>query len=485
MPLILLLTGPAFAARVYWTTPPTAADLAATERALPGASAATFAELGGLAPLAEVEGGALGALRSELDATRPLVDQFDGELEIMARLAKATADVGLLRTEADRKLLFDALAFEGYAVHRYFQDRLGTEAAAAAFRVGTGSAAQVRPWLDAAALLDAPPLSPELVPDQAERLAYDDVQAYTRVMPSVTFTVGALAAGAEVYVDGTRVETAGARVLAVPGRHYVHVQVGDTVLFHAARPFDAGTTFAVQAPYGPTEQAELTELVGRGTDGWPVPGAVRAVALAVGEPVYVGVSAGGSKDPFLVRLDSPTATRVAIPKGERARSSAAPADAGVFGRVAAGAGWASTGDWFLQNVADGAPHDASTVNGAAPAVSGLVGYRRGLFVVGAGLDALLTTGAFHSLPSGDGDLRVWTYPHLAVGIPWVQATVGFQAPWYVGLGGQAEVPVWGPLAVFAKGTVGVPVPISRTEGPTFEPLPAYDAWGGVAVRFGP
>jgi hypothetical protein len=157
---------------------------------------------------------------------------------------------------------------------------------------------------------------------------------------------------------------------------------------------------------------------------------------------------------------------------------------GLYAEAGAGVGWASTGDWFLQNAAAGAPYERSTVNAVTPAVAVHLGYRRGLLVVGVGGDLVVTPGAWHSLPTGDKHLQAWAGGYGYVGVPWVQATIGLEAPWYLALGGQADIPLAGPLGLYARATYGYGLPQDRGDDPAFEPLPAFSAWGGLRLRLG-
>ena len=105
----------------------------------------------------------------------------------MARLAKATEDVDVLRSPEERNVLYEALLFEGFAVNRYFQDKLATESAASAYRTGSGAEVYVTAWLDACALLAAPAApSQAALPEPAQRLAFDDRRtcAPSRAPPS-------------------------------------------------------------------------------------------------------------------------------------------------------------------------------------------------------------------------------------------------------------------------------------------------------------
>ena len=134
---------------------------------------------------------------------------------------------------------------------------------------------------------------------------------------------------------------------------------------------------------------------------------------------------------------------------------------------------------------DGAIADKWTVNAGAPAGSISGAYEAGRYAIGVGIDAQLALGDFHSLPTGDTDTRLFLYPHIAGGLPFLQATVGPLFPWYLGLGLRAHVPIFAPFELFASGMYGVPLDRPRADGQaTFEPLPLFGAWGGATVKFG-
>lgn len=476
MPLMFLLVAPALAARVYWVAQPSEADTAAVARTVPEA---TFAPLDALMGNTEALNGpdpAVAKLREEVGATRPLFEVFDGELQIMARLDKAVSDVRVVRSLDERNVLWSAYLNQGYAVQRYFQDKVGTDPGAAPYRLGSGPGATILSWSHAAALVDAPTPSETDLPDAAARVAYDAVQASVRAMPSVTFVVGPLARGAEVYVDGKRLTGTGDRVLAVPGRHWAHIEAGGRLLAYQATTTPAGTTVTLTAPFGPAERDELVTLVRNAGAGWTVPAAAQEIVAAAKEPVYVAVPGEGK--PQLLRLDSGTATATRIKADETAGG-------GLTARVAVGAGWASSGDWFLQNVDAGAPYTESTVNAATPSVAVGAGWRAGWFYAGAGVDVNIPLGEWHALPTGDTTTRPFVHPHVDVGIPYVQLTAGPQFPWYLGIGLQAEAPIVGPLELYGRGVYGIGLNQPRTDGaPTFEPLDTWTAWLGASLRFG-
>ncbi|MDP2305285.1 MAG: hypothetical protein Q8P18_04580 [Pseudomonadota bacterium] len=478
MSMIWMLAAPALADRVLWTTPPDDVSAAAVARTLPGSTSAPLDSLitGGTDTLQK---GALLILQSELDQVRPLASVFDGELQIMARLSKATDDVDILRTEEERNVLRQALLFEGFAVQRYFQDKLGSESAASPYRTMEGPDAWISPWLDACALLAAPTkVRPEDIPEASVRLAFDAAQAHCQAMPGATFILGELAAGAEVRIDGVKIEGGpGIRVRLMPGRHFFHVAVGDTFLLAQDARIKPGSDVLVSAPFGPSELAELKGRVASGADGWEVPIAARTPITGFGEPVYIATPAGDKT--ALLRVDGTVATAVKI------RPSDSETRPRLVGRATLGAGWVSTGDFLLQNLEDGATQDRYTVNAGTPAASLGVAVESKWWSAGVGIDGQLTVGENHSLPTGDTDTAAFLYPHVSAGLPWAQLTIGPMFPWYLGVGARARIPIWKPVELFASGVYGVPLSRPREEGePVFEPLPLFSAWGGVTVRVG-
>ncbi len=304
MSLVLALVTAAWADRLYWTAPPAPADLDAAARTLPGATSMPLENLvTGATPWPD-PAPALDTLRRELDGVRPLVNEFDGELQIIARLAKATADVEALRNVDDTELLWRALNFQGFAVHRYFGDRLGTDPAAAPYRVGSGADAVVSAWIDATALFGPREPLADDIPETAQRLAFDGVRAKVQVMPAASLAVGRLAEGATLLLDGRVVDTATQqRTLMVPGRHFVEVRVGTTVLLRGSTAIGGGSTMSAEAPFGPAERDGLAKLAAGG-DGWIVPIAAMTPVSGAGEPVYLGVPAKGH--PRLLRVDRGT-----------------------------------------------------------------------------------------------------------------------------------------------------------------------------------
>jgi hypothetical protein len=127
---------------------------------------------------------AIETLATELAAVRPLVEVFDGELEIMSRLDRAIADVHVLRDTGDRELLARALRFQGFAVRRYFQGGLATDVAAEPYRIQVGGTWENGPWMDAVALdPDTEDVAAD-IPEESERAAFGETRARHNVIPS-------------------------------------------------------------------------------------------------------------------------------------------------------------------------------------------------------------------------------------------------------------------------------------------------------------
>ena len=49
-------------------------------------------------------------------------------------------------------------------------------------------------------------------------------------------------------------------------------------------------------------------------------------------------------------------------------------------------------------------------------------------------------------------MQTWAGGYGFVGLPWLVVTLGVDAPWYLTIGGQVDVPVAGPLGLFVKGS---------------------------------
>lgn len=470
MSLILLLCNPALADRVFWVAPLSAEDQAALQRTLPDAISSDISLLqskGVVLPPADV--GALSRLDAELTAVRPLLEEFDGELQIMARLSKAIDDVHILRNVEDRDLYWRALLFTGFAVDRYYQDKLGTDPGAAPYRSGSGVDARINAWLEATSLLGTGVPTPEQLPEATQRRSFDNLQAYVRAMPSSAFVVGQLASGAEVRVDGVKIEPiVGTRVNVTPGHHFWQVRVGDTELIREDRDIASAADIRLDAPIGPVELEVLRQLSQNPQDGWTLPMAANMAVHQIGEPVYIAIP---GEELRLLRIDQGRAQNVPIVK-EFNR---------WLLRATIGMGWSSSGDWLLLHPE--APNDKSTVNAATPVFSvGMEFHPIRQLAFGLAVDGNFPSGQWHTLTSNETEVRTLLYPHVEAGLPILRLCAGPLFPWYVGLGLRGNVPLFGPLEATAGATWGLPLERPYEDGTSFQPLPLWSAWGGLSAR---
>ena len=115
---------------------------------------------------------AAATLAKALADSRPLLDVFDGELQILRDLEAALAAVEVIRPE-DRDLVWQAELLQGLAAWRYFGDSLETEPEAAPFVARIGGKAMVSPWRDAIAL------DHDRVPTEADLADEIDIGLFT------------------------------------------------------------------------------------------------------------------------------------------------------------------------------------------------------------------------------------------------------------------------------------------------------------------
>lgn len=463
MSLMLAWIPLAAADRIVWASAPSDADRARAAEIAPAAHEVSIAQIGAWPAPDPNPDTAIATLAAELDACHGLFTVFDGELQIMARLQKALADVHVLRSEADAELVWRALVVQGAAVHRYYQTSLATDPAAAPYRGMTGG---VRAWELAVALGGARDPRIEDIPEAPERIAFDAIRAATIGVPAGSVRVDPRPAGAVIEVDGRVVDPAIATVV-VPGRHFVRVLVDGELVAWFDPTVDAGGGVTLAAPVGPKERQGLVELAKADTPLFP-----GFAPLVAGEPTWLAIP--GPKL-TIYRVDGGSYATLDKP-------APAPSKSGYTIHAGLGAGWVSTGDFFLQNVDDGAPYVVSTVNAFAPAVQLGGEAQIGLFSAGAGVDLQFATGDWHTLPTGDLATSAFVWAHANVGVKWVQLAVGPLFPWYVGVGGQAQIPVWDRVQVVASGVAGIPITLDRGDDPAFTPLPAYAAWAGIGYR---
>lgn len=464
MPLILLTLSEAMAAgTAIWltTSPDPSTD--------PSAKHLSAADLLPTSSWTDADTRALKRLESELAAVRPMLDDFDGELQIMLRLENALSAIMVIRPE-DRALIYEALLFQGLAVNRYFQSGLATEEGAAAYRIHINNAVEVRPWIDAVAM--NPDQQPDLtlIPEAPELLQFQELRARHLLRPTAPVTV-TLPSGSRLVVDGQ--EAVGAEALVLQGNHWVSITLDGQVVYR--HRFDTKGTSAttIRPPLLAADLAALESQMRDGVSAIVLNEAIQSVFDGQTAPIQLHTGEGRQHQSYTVVGAN------AVPETPH---SAAVKD-GMAWRVAVGGGWLYDGDFYLQNAADGAPEAVSTVNAISPLLSVAAEWRLGRPVVGVGIDTLLPTGQWHDLPSGTSRVRVRPYPHLAVGIRPLQITAGVLLPWHIGVGPRTHLMLSEPLGLIVSGAYlyGLPLQRARTDGPAFNPHPVQTAWLSVGI----
>ena len=442
---------------------------------LPQATTVTVEELSPNQAISDADRAAVDALRAELEAVGPLIDEFDGELAIMSRLDSAVSEVHVLSSDEDRALLYDALVFQGFAVHRYFQDQLATDPAAAPYRIDLNGTVTVKAWVDAVALDPDRDPSEGMLPEDSEAVAFDEARAAIRLAPRAS-VFGEVPDGASIAVDGWPA-VPGGRAKVAPGYHRVAVVYEEKVVARAEGRVMSGEDLDVVVGAMADDVLALQAPLSEGPDAYAIPPAVGTLLASVDAPVHLVVP-GDRKGAFVYIVDGQAATRLI--------EEAEPADERLVLRVGAGGGWMYDGGWYVDNYFDGAPGERATVNAVTPVLSAGFELRpRRLVAVGAGADLAIPTGTYSTLPSGETAIRLRAHPHVAVGLPWLQATAGYLFPWHAAFGARAHVPVGERLELTAAGLYGLGLSFEQDGNPdNFQAQDAFQAWVGVGGAFG-
>jgi len=411
---------------------------------------------------------AVQALTAELRACGPLLDEFDGELDIIRRLGPRIAAVEVIRPD-DRDLVWKALLLEGLAVHRYFPELSAPEAGTAGVARTLGGATENAAWADAIAL------APDRLPDIAElgeesaRLAFQEQRARLLLLDTGTVAVSGAPEGAAVHVDGQLAP--GGKQVVVPGTHRYTVQLGATVVARGMVLVAPGAT--EDAPYAAVvdemKALEPTLLTAREAVVLPPAVVVRLESLEA--PVSLVVV--GKRGPKVFRVDGENAI---LAKQDAPSSSPDGPHVWVMGA----AGLTYDANFFTHNFFDGAPDSPGTVNALSPVVGAGAQMPVGPVHLGVGTDLVIPLGEWSTLPTDDTTLRLRAHPHLGVGYGPVQLTAGFWAPWHLGLGARATVPIADSWAVTGAIVQGMGLTWSNLDGSDFSPEASRVGWVGMA-----
>ncbi len=236
------------------------------------------------------------ALERAKEDARLKFDAFDTEREIAAALGAAVAAVTVVRNDADRKALADALVLQGAAVTRIVPDeRFATAEDVGAWRTFFGSSAVVKPYVDALALEPEGAWSRDIFPDAESFSRFGTARDQVTAQVEGRVELSPLPSGLSVVLDGRPWPEGQTSVGVEPGHHYLHVLSGDRIVGRQA--FDAQPGGAIQVE--PTvSRAELDAARARLLEGsHEVP---EDVARALG---VAGRRNGAPTPTFLATLD--------------------------------------------------------------------------------------------------------------------------------------------------------------------------------------
>lgn len=379
-------------------------------------------------------------LGEELLAVRPLMHKFDGELEIMVRLEEALGSVHVIRSEEERRLLYVALAFQGFAVKRYFQDELATDPAAESFRIVVGERVEVKAWVDAIALDPYREPTRLDISEQPELAAFQATRARMLFMSPARVWVDDLPPDAVVLVDGqhTDLDFTARSVPVLVGRHRIAVLVDGKIVAREDVRLDAGQTWRAKAPPSRSELDALLAALASSPSELALPPHLSELLGRLPAPVHLAVP--GEAGTALYRVDGERVVRAtATPAATEAPSDPTlPGDLHMW----IGGSWLYDDSFYMLNHEAGAEDTYNTSNAFAPSVGMALVYPvRDEWVAGGGVDLVIPTGEWHHVPVDGREQRLRAHPYAAIGFPGLQFTFGGLLPWHVAMGARFQVPI--------------------------------------------
>lgn len=376
-------------------------------------------------------------LGEELLGVRALMYQFDGELEIMSRLEGATSAVRVIRNEEERRLLYQALAFEGFAVQRYFQDELATDPAAEPYRVTVGGRVEIKAWVDAVALDPYREPTRLDISEEPELTRFKEARDRLLYLTRAGIRLADAPVGAKLILDGTPADAPVDGAIAVqPGRHLVAVLHGGAIIARADVRIAPGETWTLTVPPPRLQLDTLASTLQGRPNAVELPLELAGALSSLPAPVRIAVP--GEHGPVMYEVDGGRVVRMPEPERHDTDPHVLPVDV----RTWVGVAWLHDESWYRLNLDRGAPDAFSTTNAAAPALGIAATYpvRMG-WVAGGGVDLAAPTGEWHRLPVAGDDVRLRAHPYVSVGPTALQATVGLMFPWHVGVGARFCLPL--------------------------------------------
>lgn len=400
--------------------------------------------------LTEADADAYRQLSTTLRGVREYETRLDGELVIMRDLERAIDAIDIVRDDADREALYAALAYQGFAVQRYF-DGDTTDEASVPYYVDVLERSWVRPWVDALAL--APDREPTAydIAEAPQRVAFSDARSVLKdALPAAVVLPQALPEGAQLVVGGEALPvTPGQAIQLLPGRHRLHLQVDGEVLTRWELSLQSAGEQTLSLP---VDEAAWSAWVSSLEAGAPtaLPTGLQDDIAALGEPPFLARFEGGTLDLF--RLD---ADGVPTPVETRAKRSKPTRSSGVGWSVGVGLDGVVvySGDFYTQDPTQ--PHNRATVNAAGLALDVQATVEVGLFRFGGGVDTAVPFGEAHVALTGDqGSMRVRPYVYGVAGIRFAQISAGFLFPYHPAAGLHLTIPLYKGLELRGNGLIG-------------------------------
>ncbi len=473
--LLVATLAAALAADVVWLEPPDEVQRATVLAAAGGQELDLMAFRGAATRFGPADERALRDLSSALADVRSYETQLDGELLIMRDLEGPIADVGVVRDEADRSALFAALAYQGFAVDRFFGEQLSSATEAAAYRLDLNGLTVERPWADAVALEPDRQVSAYDIAEAPQRIAYAGARAVVNeVLPGSVRppddTEG------QLFIDGREVAaSASGDVKLPPGRHLAHMQRDGVILARWDLRLAPGQQEVLDVALD--DAAWSAFLAGLG-EASSVPEPLQASVAALGGEVWLARSGTRAAEVWSITSDGVAPVAIEAPRGK-----ATPGGAGSRPtlEVAVLGGWAGSPDFYYQDPR--LPAESATVN--APSVAASVGTSGhiGPVRLGAGLDAWLPLGANHAARTGDSTVRLRPVPYVLAGIGPASVAVGYALPYHPAVGLRGALPLPGPLELRWIGWFGLPGTRERDGAQPYELHVLGLAGAGLGARF--
>lgn len=481
----------AFGAEVVWLDPGASPEDVAAVAVAAGAAGAPRTADALRAAATDVQPSdrqAWDALAAALRDVRPLEQQLDGELLIMKQLERPIASIGILPDAEARDRLFGALAYQGFAVDRFFLDGLGSDARAESWAAALPDGRAVpRPWLDAIALAPERAVTPYEIAEATQRARFGEAKsAASTLLPGLLVIDGPLPSGSSLVVDGVAAAPGPSGQLQLrPGRHLIHVAKGDHVLARFDVRLEPAGETSVSVPLSDATWDAWLASVRSGAAGAPPEPVAASVAAWGGEVV---VAWRGARGPAAATVTAEGVVPLDLSAPRKASSRGGAGGGAVEGtevQVAAGVGggWMSSADFYLQDPAN-VPRTRASVNAGALDVVLDVSVQTGLFRASVIGDLAVTLGEDHVAFTGDRTTRLRPDLSVGLGVTWAQVTAGFLFPYHPSVGARATIPVFDGLEVLATGRVGLPVGVGRDDGSVYQTRPVYQLWAGIGYRFG-